>query len=318
MLPVSEHFVLPAAMPVHYARKAMDSCAIEKLGDKLYTRGTRNYVEGCAQPECLLSYDALVVALRLSVDIFVHSKSWVPIQADIETGLRVRRMNDSSDNKIVDYTGKYGLMATDMADGRTYCHEDTPNSMEEIAKLDFVVEALYDLLILYLCWCYVEWEERGDYTWIIRQQAEWNWEAQSSSEDDWSFLYNDEGPQARQQAQHDTIMREPLDALCRELIQNEAGKRDFSLVHAYEGNRLVAGVQVGELHDALAYQLLELISAGEHARDGRIADICKQCGAQYMKRHGNASLCETCRTPKAKAKAFRERQKAVKKEKGNA
>lgn len=68
-------------------------------------------------------------------------------------------------------------------------------------------------------------------------------------------------------------------------------------------------------NDALSIaklQLLQLIAAGNNGLDGRVLAICTGCGCQYVKHHGNSTLCNLCKTPKAKSKAFRDKQKARK------
>ncbi|MDL2318681.1 hypothetical protein LJC74_06360 [Eubacteriales bacterium OttesenSCG-928-A19] len=71
------------------------------------------------------------------------------------------------------------------------------------------------------------------------------------------------------------------------------------------------------LIDALSAQLTDIILSGVNWLDGRSIYRCAGCGSSFIRSRNNATLCEECRTPAAKARATRLRQKQKKEEQGD-
>ena len=91
----------------------------------------------------------------------------------------------------------------------------------------------------------------------------------------------------------------------------------FSGVDVHRGvsvqdGKMTALSILDSLFDIALVQMQDIILAGELGLDGRSATHCKECGAAFIKEHGNASLCARCGTNSAKLRRFRARQKEKK------
>lgn len=55
--------------------------------------------------------------------------------------------------------------------------------------------------------------------------------------------------------------------------------------------------------------VLGIIESGIDGLDGHTVGKCTNCDKSYIKKHGNSKLCEQCKPPTARSKAFRDRTK---------
>ncbi|NLO85354.1 MAG: hypothetical protein GX096_07995 [Clostridiales bacterium] len=239
----------------------------------------------------LRSFDALVDLLKLAEDIFLLNKSWEPVYSlSILGGYAIDGMvchDDSKNKDILSFAKKYGYISLTSVRFRDLLLEKDGSERLRLKgqKLEDYVKNIYDIYRLYLIWCYLQWEERGDFE---------------------KYIYT---------CAYDIDERNySLEKLSRSTIARKADGLETSTKFRYRDNILIKSAYSEDLYAALFTQLFELISLGDMAMDGNIVANCSRCGTSYLKKHGNSSLCEMCKTPKAKSKAFRDKERLQKKE----
>ena len=112
--------------------------------------------------------------------------------------------------------------------------------------------------------------------------------------------------------------RMSLHDACQSVIQMKIQRIDGCISFEYDESKLVQHMVCADLYNAVLLYLGTIISIGESYCDGWSIAVCSNCGDKYMKRHANSSLCQTCRTNKAKLQAHRARKKAEKEAAQNA
>lgn len=253
------------------------------------------------------SFTMLVEALELVKTTLVDNKSWVfrgnEVSCD-SLSRKIIKKNTLSDDAILRFITKHGFISSTLevltseeeSDELTEEQTDTllANTFQSrIVRrpVDYFIGALIPLLVVYLCWCYLEWGERGDVFSLVEQSAaDMQIEGRRDSES------------------MDEFFRRVILALHPVALAS----------YEYNGHSLNRVAIATDPSDAMFIQLYDVISSGEVALGGHVISNCANCGCQYMKNHGNSTLCANCKTPKVKSQAHRNRVKARKEARENA
>ncbi len=302
MIPIKEHFPSGHVAIVHYPKASFSTYAIaEKDGNHYITgiptgRSLSEVLESSyssydffptitntnSEFGTCSSIDALIEFLSLAHLVFHKHKLCIEEVSPLGDIDIIVTNPAAFAEAIFPYVQKYGIFTA----GFTVFEPLRPGEAvsNHILGRDLTGFAygLSSLFEIFLCWCYLEWGESIEVFPRLHK-----------------YLAN-ESPMS-------------MEAACRRIIAGEAEGTEVVLYYTYMGNALRPEAHANSFINALCYQMLGLVSLGEAAHDGLVVSTCKQCGKQYMKKHGNSALCEECRNPREKSRAFRNRER-IKKE----
>lgn len=228
------------------------------------------------------SHDILISFLEIGMRKFEKSKEWTPIYNEMHE-LSSYSFDDEATILLIDSFVKYGVYY-DWGMAFTESSEKRDGGIGGVMISRFI-GGIYDLLVVYKSWCYLA-GERGFSI---------------------DFLTN----VILQYTKSQTISIKTLEDACKHTINSFASMTTGNVKYKYSESGLYSVVYFNGLFDLLLYQLLSIISLGDDSMDGVIAN-CKECGQQFIKRHGSATLCESCRTPRVKSRNFRRKEKLKK------
>lgn len=237
------------------------------------------------------SSNALIELLQLAGNIFEEKCAWEPVYTTNYYGNQCEyyfggmKCNDSSENiNILRFAQKYGFISN------RACDLDLSESMLPIytrvagVPLTDYVRDIYEIYLVYLAWCYLEWGERGTFE---------------------KHILN---------SHFSPTEKHSIDKLSRMILDREGGWLGTSIRYGYCDQIFTKTIFCNGLYAAFHTQLYELAALGDAALEGNTIADCSRCGTPYLKKHGNSTLCEVCKTPKAKSQAFRDKERRLKKE----
>lgn len=252
--------------------------------------GIRDYDEPDCKNFVIDSYEQLIATVDLALRIFISDKSWKPTIPDFQDDdSKTAWVNDLSNEAISMHVQKYGLP---LNNNRTLYRRSYSRryGRDLCIPLDYIVDEVYEILILFLIWRYLINDNFQEYFAILKFEL-----ARLGIVEDNCFSIGEE--------KEERAIQELLLQCSKNHMLTSTQEIDFndkSLRYKYT---------VDSLSIALQMQLYDLIRLGTNEPEGAYSFLCKTCGQRFIRHHANRTLCDFCRTPSEKNKSCRKRKR---------